>query len=110
MSNYTTTVRTSKRKDGSIVKTNCVIVDTNKMTDGEWKIVGALVSNGYKIVEKKANKPTGNGWTTEKMKEFLKAHSEADLKVLESKLEQKINFMKITGWFRKEVLPKYETK
>lgn len=110
MSNYTTTVRTSKRKDGSIVKTNCVIVDTNKMTDGEWKIVGALVSNGYKIVEKKEKKATGKGWTKEKMRNYLKEHSKEDLKAFEIKLEEKENFMTITGWFRKDILPKYESK
>lgn len=106
MSNYTTTVRTSKRKDGSIIKTNCVIVDTNKMTEGEWKIVGTLVSNGYKIIEKKEKKATGKGWTTEKMREYLTENNKEGLKEFELKIKNKENFMKITGWFRTEFLNK----
>lgn len=65
MANYKITKRIVKNKEGKVIgEKNCIIVDVDKVTDGEWKIITMYAGMGYKVEERKEKKKTtGKGVT-----------------------------------------------
>ena len=102
MANYKTTVRTKKDKNGNVLGSEkCIIVDFVNLTQNEREAVEMYVKAGYSLYPKKEKSKAGNGLTKEKMKAELEARGNKEaLKVLQGKIDNKENFMKITSWYK----------
>lgn len=112
MANYKLTERTKKDKDGNVIaKERCVIVDFVNLTQNEREAVEMYVKMGVTVYPKKLKKERGKGLTKDKMIEALeKSGNEEALAELKKKLEAKENFMKITSWYKKDVLKETKKK
>lgn len=109
MANYKLTTRAIKDKDGNKVgEKKCIIVDTEKVTPADEKIIEMYVKTGnFEIYPKKKAKKTGKGLTAPKMRKYLQDNDKDALKEFETMLKQKENFMNIMTWF-KGVCPNYK--
>lgn len=109
MTNYKLTTRAIKDKDGNkIGEKKCIIVDTEKITQAEQKIVDMYIRSGeYQVFPKKAPKKAGKGLTKAKMEKYLQDNDKEGLRELQAKIKQKENFMKIMTWFKSKY-PNYE--
>lgn len=105
MANYKITERTRKDKNGNkLAPEKCIIVDFVNLTENERQAVEMYVKSGYTLYPKKEKTKAGKGLTTEKMRENLKKiGNEELLKDFEEKVETKLNFMKLTSWYKGEV-------
>ena len=87
--------RISKHRNGK----KSVIVDVNKATDNDLKMVQILVASGYELKQKTTKKSKGGDKTTkEDMLKALKDDKE-NLEILKKKLDEKENLMKIKKWY-----------
>lgn len=109
MANYKITSRAIKDKDGNkIGLKKCIIVDTEKITPAEEKIVDMYIKTGnFEIYPKKPQKKTGRGLTKVKMEKYLQDNDKEGFKELQNMIKQKENFMKIMVWFKSKY-PNYE--
>lgn len=87
--------RISKHENG----TKSVIVDVNKATENDLKMVQILVASGYELKQKATKKGnSGDKTTKDDMLKALKDDKE-NLEILKKKLADKENFMKIKKWY-----------
>lgn len=79
-------------------KNKTIIIDIDKVTDNEMRLIQTYVAVGYILKEKK------KGVTYEDMrKELKKKNNEAALEELNKMIKNKENYMTIKKWYKEKI-------